>query len=101
LIASCPPHREFNPLPVDAAQIVAQNNGLIMTQARALVPKLADSNSGLTDATSQLKPAGAVLLQLGVHGSFDLPPRVGGFRSAHSEIGLRVLQPAGLHEYTP
>jgi len=46
-----------------------------------------------------LKPAGAVLLQLGVHGSFDLRRlELAEFRSAHAEIGLRVLQPAGLHE---
>ena len=46
-----------------------------------------------------LKPAGAVLLQLGLHGSLDLR-RLGlaDFRSAHADIGLRVLQPAGLHE---
>ena len=36
---------------------------------------------------------------VGVHGSLDLR-RLGlaEFRSAHAEIGLRVLQPAGLHE---
>ena len=46
-----------------------------------------------------MKPAGAVLLQLGVHGSFDLRRlELAEFRSAHAEIGLRVLQPAGLHE---
>jgi LysR family glycine cleavage system transcriptional activator len=40
-----------------------------------------------------------VLLQLGVHGSFDLRRlELAEFRSAHAEIGLRVLQPAGLHE---
>ncbi|MGY3467747.1 hypothetical protein ACVW0I_004618 [Bradyrhizobium sp. LM6.11] len=46
-----------------------------------------------------MKPAGAVLLQLGVHGSFDLRRlELAEFRGAHAEIGLRVLQPAGLHE---
>ena len=46
-----------------------------------------------------MKPAGAVLLQLGVHGSFDLRRLdLAAFRSAHAEIGLRVLHPAGLHE---
>jgi DNA-binding transcriptional LysR family regulator len=75
---------------------------LILTAAgQAYLPEISDGFRRIADATSQLKPAGAVLLQLGVHGSFDLPPRVGGFRSAHSEIGLRVLQPAGLREYTP
>ena len=53
----------------------------------------------IADATSQLKPAGAVLLQLGVHGGFDLRRLdLAEFRGAHAEIGLRVLQPAGLHE---
>ncbi len=40
-----------------------------------------------------------MLLQLGVHGGFDLR-RLGlaEFRSAHADIGLRVVQPASLHE---
>jgi LysR family glycine cleavage system transcriptional activator len=51
------------------------------------------------DATAHLKPVGAVLLQLGVHGSFDLRRlELEQFRAANAEIGLRVLQPAGLHE---
>ena len=46
-----------------------------------------------------VKPVGAVLLQLGVHGSFDLRRlELAEFRATHAEIGLRVLQPAGLHE---
>jgi len=40
-----------------------------------------------------------VLLQLGLHGSFDLRRlALAEFRATHAEIGLRVLQPAGLHE---
>jgi len=43
-----------------------------------------------------LKPAGKVLLQLGLHASFDLRRlSLAAFRAAHAEIGLRVLQPAG------
>jgi len=40
-----------------------------------------------------------VLLQLGVHGGFDLRRlALAEFRDAHADIGLRVLHPAGLHE---
>lgn len=73
---------------------------LILTAAgQAYLPGISDGFRRIADATSQLKPAGAVLLQLGVDGSFDLR-RLGlaEFRRTHSEIGLRVLQPAGLHE---
>jgi LysR family glycine cleavage system transcriptional activator len=73
---------------------------LILTAAgQAYLPGISDGFRRIADATSQLKPAGAVLLQLGVHGSFDLRRlALAEFRSAHVEIGLRVLQPAGLHE---
>jgi LysR family glycine cleavage system transcriptional activator len=73
---------------------------LILTAAgQAYLPGISDGFRRIADATSQLKPAGAVLLQLGVHGSFDLRRlELAEFRSAHAEIGLRVLQPAGLHE---
>ena len=73
---------------------------LILTAAgQAYLPEISDGFRRIADATSQLKPAGAVLLQLGVHGSFDLRRlELAEFRSAHAEIGLRVLQPAGLHE---
>ena len=73
---------------------------LILTAAgQAYLPGVSDGFDRIAEATSQLKPSGAVLLQLGVHGSLDLR-RLGleEFRSAHTEIGLRVLQPAGLHE---
>ncbi|MBK3664388.1 LysR family transcriptional regulator [Bradyrhizobium diazoefficiens] len=73
---------------------------LVLTAAgQAYLPGISDGFRRIADATSQLKPAGAVLLQLGVHGSFD-PRRLdlAKFRSRHAEIGLRVLQPAGLHE---
>lgn len=73
---------------------------LILTAAgQAYLPGISDGFRRIAEATSQLKPAGAVLLQLGVHGSFDLRRlALAEFRSAHADIGLRVLQPAGLHE---
>ena len=73
---------------------------LILTAAgQAYLPGISAGFRRIADATSQLKPAGAVLLQLGVHGSFDLRRlELAEFRRAHAEIGLRVLQPAGLHE---
>lgn len=73
---------------------------LVLTAAgQAYLPGISDGFRRSADATSQLNPAGAVLLQLGVHGSFDLRRlELAEFRSTHAEIGLRVLQPAGLHE---
>ena len=73
---------------------------LVLTAAgQAYLPGVSDGFRRIADATLQLKPAGAVLLQLGVHGSFDLRRlELTEFRSAHAEVGLRVLQPAGLHE---
>ncbi|MFK4507261.1 regulatory helix-turn-helix LysR family protein [Bradyrhizobium daqingense] len=73
---------------------------LILTPAgQAYLPGISEGFRHIAEATSQLKPAGAVLLQLGVHGSIDLRRLdLAEFRSAHPDIGLRVLQPAGLHE---
>lgn len=73
---------------------------LILTAAgQAYLPGVSEGFRHIADATSQLKPSGTVLLQLGVHASFDLRRLdLTAFRSAHTEIGLRVLQPAGLHE---
>jgi len=75
---------------------------LILTAAgQAYLPEISDGFRRIADATVRLKPAGAALLQLGVHGSFDLRRlELAEFRSTHAEIGLRVLQPAGLHELT-
>jgi LysR family glycine cleavage system transcriptional activator len=54
----------------------------------------------IADATARLKPDGAAtVVTIGVHPRFDLG-RAGleRFRAAHRAIGLRILQPAGLHE---
>lgn len=73
---------------------------LILTAAgQAYLPGISEGFRHIAEATSQLRPAGAVVLQLGVHGSFDLRRlELAEFRSTHPEIGLRVLHPAGLHE---
>ena len=75
---------------------------LILTDAgQAYLPEISDGFRIIADATARLKPAGTVLLQLGVHGSFDLRRlELAEFRATHAEIGVRVLQPAGLHELT-
>ncbi|MGO4715045.1 LysR family transcriptional regulator [Bradyrhizobium sp. 2TAF24] len=73
---------------------------LVLTAAgQAYLPGISDGFRRIADATSELKPAGAVLLRLGVHGGLDLRRlALAEFRGAHVDIGLRVLQPAGLHE---
>jgi LysR family glycine cleavage system transcriptional activator len=73
---------------------------LILTPAgQSYLPGISDGFRRIADATSQLKPTGVVVLQLGLHGSVDLRRlELAQFRSAHADIGLRVLQPAGLHE---
>jgi DNA-binding transcriptional LysR family regulator len=73
---------------------------LILTPAgQTFLPEVSGGFRRIADATAQLKPAGAVLLQLGLHASFDLRRLLlAEFRAAHAEIGLRVLQPASLHE---
>ena len=75
---------------------------LILTAAgQAYLPEISDGFRLIADATARLKPVGAAQLQLGVHGSFDLRRlELAEFRATHVEIGLRVLQPAGLHELT-
>jgi len=73
---------------------------LILTPAgQIFLPQISAGFRRIADATAQLRPSGAVLLQLGLHGSFDLRRlALAEFRATHVEIGLRVLQPAGLHE---
>ena len=75
---------------------------LVLTAAgQAYLPEISGGFRRIANATAHLKPVGAVLLQLGVHGSFDLRRlELARFRAAHEEIGLRVLQPAGLPELT-
>lgn len=73
---------------------------LILTAVgQAYLPGISEGFRHIADATSQLKPAGALHRQLAVDGSIDLRRLdLAAFRSAHPDIGLRVLQPAGLHE---
>lgn len=73
---------------------------LILTPAgQMFLPEISGGFRRIADATVQLKPAGTVLLQLGLHANFDLRRlSLAAFRAAHAEIGLRVLQPAGLHD---
>ena len=73
---------------------------LILTPAGQMyLPEISAGLRRIADATARLKPVGAVLLQLGLHASFDLRRlQLAEFRAAHVGIGLRVLQPAGLHE---
>jgi DNA-binding transcriptional LysR family regulator len=74
---------------------------LVLTPAgQAFLPEVCAGFSRIAEATARLKPAGTlVLLTLGLHTRFELRrlafPR---FRATHPEIGVRVLQPAGLHE---
>src|SRR5712692_8341362 len=74
---------------------------LILTAAgQVYLPEISAGFRRIANATAQLKPAGGgVLLQLGLHASFDLRRlALAEFRAAHAGVGLRVLQPAGLHE---
>ena len=54
----------------------------------------------IADATERLKPQGvATVLSVGVYARFDLASlRPDCFRAAHPRIGLRIMEPAGLHE---
>jgi LysR family transcriptional regulator, glycine cleavage system transcriptional activator len=54
----------------------------------------------IADATARLRPNGvATVVSVGVHPRFELGrARFDRFRAAHPAIGLRILQPAGLHE---
>ena len=46
---------------------------LVLTEAgQAYLPEISGGFRRIANATEKLKPVGAVLLQLGVHGSFDL-----------------------------
>ena len=54
----------------------------------------------IADATERLKPQGVtIVLSVGVYARFDLARlRPNRFRAAHPTIGLRIMEPAGLHE---
>jgi LysR family transcriptional regulator, glycine cleavage system transcriptional activator len=54
----------------------------------------------IADATKRLKPQGvATVLSIGVYARFDLARlRPDRFRAAHPTIGLRIIEPAGLHD---
>ena len=74
---------------------------LILTEAgRAYLPGVGAGFRCIAEATARLEPPGiAAMLTLGLHGRFDV--RRGDFerfRRAHARIGLRLIQPAGLHE---
>jgi LysR family transcriptional regulator, glycine cleavage system transcriptional activator len=73
---------------------------LVLTPAgQIFLPEISGGFRRIADATAHLKPAGTVLLEIGLHASFDLRRlALAEFRATHPEIGLRVLQPAGLHE---
>jgi DNA-binding transcriptional LysR family regulator len=74
---------------------------LILTPAgQAFLPELRGGFRRIAEATARLKPAGTlVLLTLGLHTRFELRRLAfAGFRATHPEIGVRVVQPAGLHE---
>jgi LysR family glycine cleavage system transcriptional activator len=73
---------------------------LVLTAAgQVYLPEISRGFRRIANATEQLKPAGGVLLQLGLHASFDLRRlALAEFRATHAGVGLRVLQPAGLHE---
>jgi LysR family transcriptional regulator, glycine cleavage system transcriptional activator len=76
---------------------------LVLTEAaQAFLPEVCAGFRRLADAAARLRPAGNLaLLTLGVHGRFDLRwLALDSFRAANQGIGLRVLQPAGLHELT-
>ena len=76
---------------------------LVLTEAaQAFLPEVCAGFRRLADAAARLHPTGSLaLLTLGVHGRFDLRwLALDSFRAANRGIGLRVLQPAGLHELT-
>ncbi|TQF28075.1 LysR family transcriptional regulator [Bradyrhizobium sp. UNPF46] len=56
----------------------------------------------LAEATAELKPEGVTsLLHIGLHASFALDglrARLAQFRRAEPQLGIRISQPAGLHE---
>ena len=76
---------------------------LVLTEAaQAFLPEVGAGLRRLANATARLRPSGVLtVLTLGIHGRFELRQlALDDFRAANPSIGLRVLQPAGLHELT-
>jgi DNA-binding transcriptional LysR family regulator len=74
---------------------------LVLTPAgQGFLPEVRAGFRRIAAATAQLKPAGTlVLLTLGLHPKVELRRlALARFRAVHPEIGVRVVQPAGLHE---
>jgi len=74
---------------------------LVLTEAaQAFLPEVCAGLRCLAKATARLRPTGVLaLLTLGVHGRFELRRlALDDFRAANPGVGVRVLQPAGLHE---
>ncbi|SPP95152.1 protein of unknown function [Bradyrhizobium vignae] len=77
-------------LPLDE---LVQAGGLqhAQTDLRTYLPGISEGFRHIAEATSQLKPTGAVLLQLGAHGSYDLRRlELAQFRSAHAEPMIHI-----------
>jgi DNA-binding transcriptional LysR family regulator len=74
---------------------------LTLTSAgRDYVASVRDGFRCIADATARLKPPGVTgILTIGVHNRFHRA-RLGAdrFRAANPTIGLRIVEPAGLHE---
>jgi DNA-binding transcriptional LysR family regulator len=74
---------------------------LILTPAgQEYVVAVQEAFCHIGDATKRLKPQGiTIVLSVGVYARFDLARlRPNRFRAAHPTIGLRIMEPAGLHE---
>src|SRR5205085_11183848 len=76
---------------------------LILTRAgEAYLTPVRQAFRRIAEATSELRPEGITsLLHIGVHGGVDvdgLRTRLAQFRRAQPQVGVRLSQPAGLHE---
>ncbi len=74
---------------------------LTLTSAgRDYVASVRDGFRCIAEATARLKPAGVTaILTIGVHSRFHRTrPGLDRFRAANPTIGLRIVEPAGLHE---
>jgi DNA-binding transcriptional LysR family regulator len=73
---------------------------LLTPAAQEYVTSVQKGFCRIGDATMRLKPQGvATVLSVGVYARFDLGRlSPGHFRTAHPTVGLRIMEPAGLHE---